>query len=207
MRQRGFTLLEIMIALSIFAIMGLASYQLLRGEVLAQQRLQVASDRLNHWQRGMLRLSQDLLQISPRAIREDYGAAEAALVGESDSVTLTRGGWSNPLQRPRSDLQRVHYRVVADEDDGYYLQRSFWPNLDRAPGSEPVSQTLIPGVESISLRYFDGENNEWREQWPPLAAGLSDIRRLPQAIEITLNSAHFGTIRRLVTLSVNRPES
>lgn len=204
---RGFTLLELMVALGIFALIGAASYTMLSSETRSQQRLQEASARLSHWQRGMLRLSQDILQIAPRAIREDYGSREYMLVGDSSSLTFTRNGWSNPLQRQRSDLQRVHYEVLSGEESSA-LQRSFWSTLDRAPGSEPLQQIVIPDVESLSVRYLDPENGEWREQWPP-QSGIgedSSFDKLPEAIEIILTSSHLGEIRRLLPLGLQRQQ-
>lgn len=203
-RQRGFTLLEVMIALSIFALIGLTSYTLLSSELRAQQRLREASAERNYWQRGMSRLSRDLLQAVPRSVREDYGSRETALIGNQDSVTLTRGGWDNPLARQRSNLQRVHYRVVRDDQEHSYLERSFWHSLDRAPGSEPVQQRVLPGVEAISLRYLDAADGQWHLQWPPHTRNSDSIdngeRALPLAVEITLSSPRLGELRRLVAL-------
>lgn len=199
-RQRGFTLLEVLIALSIFAIMGLASYHLLSGEARTQQSLDKQTYEHNYWQRGIMRLTQDLQQTVNRSIREDYGNREPALVGETDSITLTRGGWSNPLHRVRSDLQRVDYRLhTLDEDT--YLQRSFWFALDRAPASEPVHQKVLPDIHDLQFRYFHPDNQSWVSQWPP--ANQPDAG-LPQAIEVTLTSPSKGQIQRLVTLTLDR---
>lgn len=200
----GFTLLEVLIALSIFAIMGLASYHLLSGEVRTQTQLEKQSAEHNSWQRGMMRLTQDLQQIIPRTIREDYGDREPALKGDSDSLSFTRQGWNNPLQRSRSDLQRVHYQISRD-DDLSYLSRHFWPHLDRAPGSEPIEQKILLGVDDLKIRYYHVEDSQWLNQWPPLAATPSKIDiSLPQAIEITLSGPQFGEVQRLITLTTRR---
>lgn len=194
----GFTLIEVLIALTIFAIMGLASYQLLSGEVRVQQQLQQASQRIHHLQRGMQRLSQDLRQIVLRPVRADYGDNEPALIGNSDSITFTRNGWSNALGRPRSDLQRVHYEIILQENNSY-LERQFWNSLDRAPGSEPVRQLVLPDITEIRLRYLDSEKEQWLEHWPPNGEASNDLL-LPLAIEFTLMSSSYGEITRLLTL-------
>ncbi|GAB3096070.1 type II secretion system minor pseudopilin GspJ [Aestuariicella hydrocarbonica] len=200
-RCNGFTLLEVLIALSIFAILGLASYQLLGTEVRTQLALQNQSLEQNHWQLGMMRLTRDLQQAVNRGIREDYGLREPALLGNEDSIIFTRHGWVNPLQRSRSDLQRVAYRIQQDTDGQPYLQRSFWFYLDRAPATEPVNQQLLPGIEQLKLRYLQVGSQEWLTVWPPLNQATSG---LPEAIEVTVHSSDWGDIQRLVTLQLTR---
>lgn len=197
----GFTLLEVLIALSIFAIMGLASYHLLSGEARTQQVLTAQSDRHDHWQRGMMRLTHDLQQAVNRSIREDYSTRRPSLAGDSDTLTLTRLGWSNPLHQSRSELQRVGYQLVTSADNVPYLQRSFWFALDRAPASKPITQQLLPGVEQLQLRYFHPEQKIWLQQWPPLEEPHIG---LPQAIEVVLTSSDYGQIVRLVSLKTHR---
>ena len=195
--QQGFTLLEVMIAMSIFAILGLASYQLLSSELRTQERLQSRGDLNDQWQRSMMRLTRDLQQLVARSHREDYGETRAALISDGDTLELTRQGWSNPLQRPRSELQRVSYQLISSEDNSY-LQRHFWPQLDRAPGSHGVQQKLFAGTLDWQLRFYDGEERQWHERWPPYDDA---VHSLPQAIEVTLNSETLGDVQRLVTLS------
>jgi general secretion pathway protein J len=212
----GFTLLELMIALSIFSIMGLAAYRLLSGETRLQSELEAHSLELQQWQRGMRRLTDDLRQIAPRPIRLEYGDEEAALYGTSDSLHLTRYGWSNPLHKTRSQLQRIEYRLASEEENtefgndssGQLLQRQVWAVLDRAPDSEPLQQRLLPQVSDLSWRYMDNDK-QWHSQWPssqPLLGQNSspsssdDKQSLPLAIEITLTSQRFGEITRLIVL-------
>lgn len=209
---KGFTLLEVMIAVSIFAIMGIASYQLLSGEIRTQQRLQQHAQLQDNWQRSMRRLSLDLQQIVARGIREDYGEPEAALFSDGQSLQLTRQGWGNPLGRKRSELQRVKYslqtldsatinyvpRTENTSDTQSVVQREFWVNLDRAPGSKALEQSLFIGASDLNFRFFDEKNRQWIAQWPP----NEDAKRtLPQAIEVNLSSDRYGDLQKLVNLT------
>ncbi len=213
---RGFTLLELMIALSIFSIMGLAAYRLLSGESRLQTELEAHSLELQQWQRGMRRLSDDLRQIAPRSIRLEYGDKEAALYGTSDSLHFTRYGWSNPLHKTRSQLQRIEYRLASEDESTEFgsessnqiLQRQVWAVLDRAPDSEPLQQRLLPHVSDLSWRYMD-DDQQWHSRWPesqsPFGQGSGssssdDKQSLPLAIELTLTSERFGEITRLIVL-------
>lgn len=200
-KSAGFTLLEVLIALAIFAIMGLASYHLLSSEARTQQVLTGQSEQHNHWQRGMIRLTQDLQQAVERGVREDYGTRKPALIGDGESLTFTRQGWSNPLHQNRSELQRVDYRIITSADNTPYLQRSFWFSLDRAPASEPVTQTLLPAIEQLQLRYYHPQKKTWLQQWPPLEEPNIG---LPQAIEVELTSREYGQVLRLISLKTSR---
>lgn len=211
-QERGFTLLEVMIAMSIFAIIGLASYQLLSGEIRTQQRLKQHAELQDNWQRSMMRLSRDLQQIVARGVRENYGEFEAPLISDGQSLHLTRQGWSNPLERQRSELQRVEYSLqLIDTPTFKYEQKSnrgsgaqsvvrrkFWPQLDRAPGSAAIEQSLFTGINDLRFRFFDEDTRQWITQWPPNdEASLT----LPQAIEVTISDDRYGDLQRLVNLT------
>ena len=65
-------------------------------------------------------------------------------------------------------------------------------------------QRLLPGVEYVSFRYFDSEDNEWLSQWPPQTTGNAQPARLPDALEITLDTSTQGQVRRLFHLRERR---
>ena len=195
----GFTLLEVMIAMGIFAVMGVASYRLLSGEMALQQRLEQASESQNIWQRGQYRLMADLRQIISRPVRDEYGYPEAALVGGRDFITFTRSGWDNPLQQTRSELQRVKISLNSDEE-GSYLARDFWFMLDRSIDAEPIEQRLLPDIEELEFAYLDGETEEWLEMWPPLDRA-DDLELLPIAVGFMIDSPSMGKFSRRIKLS------
>ncbi len=208
--HRGFTLLEVMIAMSIFAIMGVASYQLLSGEITAQSRLQQRADTHDHWQRSMMFLTRDLRQAIDRDVRQAYGEIEESFYSDGQSLHITRQGWVNPLKHIRSDLQRVEYslqysdpyRDVAPSSSETtstgYVRRQFWRYLDRAQGSEPIEQSLFTGVNAIEFRFFHQQKREWLNQWP---ASNDDSSLIPQAIEVILISDDYGEVRRVFSFT------
>ncbi len=196
--QSGFTLLEVLIAVTITSMISLGIWQLLNGTIRGQSTLQSASDRLSELQRTMLFISRDITQIIPRSIRNEYGDQEEALTTQDNfySVKLTRTGWRNPLLDPRSDLQRVGYLV----EDGS-LVRKYWRVLDRAQDSDPISQTLMGKVESIKISLMN-DKGSWVENWPTddmlnNAKGWDRYNRLPKALKITIETLDFGTLERL----------
>ena len=125
--QRGFTLLEVLIAITITAVIGLGSWQLLNTAIRAYELSQANLQSLSQLQRAQLNISRDFTQLVPRAIRDEYGDYQPALKTEDGFylVELTRAGWRNPLQERRSELQRVAYEL-SDGD----LLRHHWKVLE-----------------------------------------------------------------------------
>ncbi len=200
--QRGFTLLEILVAMALFSIVSYMSYSGLDAVIRQHEIVSESAARLRQLQYAMRRLVQDFSQIQPRAIREETGEGhKPALIADTrtaEPMELTRAGWPNPLAHPRSSLQRVAYWV---EDNT--LIRAQWPVLDRMLGQEPIELELLEGVEEFQLLFL-GANNEWAEQWPPpdsQDSGADTQAALPQAVEIILQLDDWGEIRRLVELT------
>ncbi|MDX1443884.1 MAG: type II secretion system minor pseudopilin GspJ [Gammaproteobacteria bacterium] len=199
-RNRGFTLIEMLVAVAIFGVVATLAYgglsAISQQAELTDQRLQ----RLAEIRRGLIILERDLLQAVPRQVRHSYqNQLDPALAGGALGVmdlVFTRGGWRNPTNLPRSTLQRVAWAF-----DGGTLYRFQWPVLDAAPGTEPQRVAVIEDVEGFAIRFRDNAS-EWHEQWPTLDASMARTgNELPLAIEFTLDLGDAGRIRRVVELS------
>ncbi|MBL8259274.1 MAG: type II secretion system minor pseudopilin GspJ [Candidatus Competibacteraceae bacterium] len=197
---RGFTLLELLVALAVFAIMATAAYSGLSNVLATRTALEAQSRRLAAVQLAVFRLEQDIEQAAPRAIRDEYGDFQTALLGgelATDQLVLTRAGWDNPLGQPRANLQRVAYRFR----DGR-LWRLYWDVLDRGGLSEPRETLLLDRVRDFRVRFLQAKN--WLKAWPPLASDEEQTRKnreaLPRAIEISLTLEDWGEITRLLPL-------
>lgn len=200
-KDNGFTLLEVLIAIVITALIGLGTSQLLSGTIKAQSITQKNSERFEQIQRTILLLSRDIQQINTRAIRDEYGDFQPALTNSNALYLfeLTRSGWRNPMDNDRSESQRVAYELVDGE-----LLRHYWKVLDRAQDTESVFQSLLKGVDKMSLRFMDS-NFKWVDSWPPAQSPSAVNPRqrnheLPIALEITVVHDHFGTLTRLYDL-------
>jgi general secretion pathway protein J len=117
MRRSGFTLLEVVIAIFIMAIMFAIGYRALAQAMIERDALKTSQARVNEIQKGMRIVAQDFAQIAARPARDTQGNGElqAALGANArDNILLTfsRTGWSNPAGLQRPDDERVRYRFL-----------------------------------------------------------------------------------------------
>lgn len=189
--QGGFTLLELIVATGIFALLSLMAFGGLRSVLDTEAASRDTGTRLAGLQTALWFMGRDIGQMAPRDIRDAFGDPRPALVGSAGTpgaLEFTHGGWENPLGQARSDLRRVAYRVR----DGN-LERLTWETLDRVQGTGPATETLLDGVTDLALRYLDGQG-QWGPTWPP-AGGAVDA--LPLAVEMVLELEDWGPVRRV----------
>jgi general secretion pathway protein J len=198
--ERGFTLLEILVAVVILAIMGLMSYRAVRDARVQADIAAVHMDRLREVQRAVHLLVSDFRTLAPRPVRELIGDGyRAALLRDPNSTALfelTHAGWPNGAGTPRGTLQRVRYRLEERK-----LIREHWTVTDPTLANEPQKRELLEGVERVEIRYM-GAGREWDTQWPPLGGtGDRAFRARPVAVEITIVVDGWGELKRLVEVS------
>ena len=185
----GFTLLEVVVAMSIFAVIGVIAFTGLGKLTRDGQVLADANNRLSNLQFAVVYFDRDWAQVSPRAIRNQYGDEEANIVIVDDSITFTRNGWSNLLGHRRSNLQRVQY-LVDDEK----LLRRYWRSLDQGIGEQPVEVVLLDNVESMEVSFMNVLGNPVRT-WP-VDASYNDGQPILLALKLELPDR--GDIIRLL---------
>ncbi len=205
MRRAGFTLIEVVIAIFIAAIMFSIGYRTLNQAMVDRESLNTSQTRVTEIQKGMRVVAQDFAQIAARPARDTQGNGElqpAISSSNRDNTLLifSRTGWSNPAGLPRPAEERVRYRFV----DGS-LVREHWFSLDPAPNADPVQRVLLTHVKSVEVRFLDPASRTWRTDWPPIQPSGTvtplqiDEALLPRplAIEFTLVLDDWGRIQRL----------
>lgn len=198
-RDSGFTLLEILVAVVVLAIMSFAAYGGLHALINARSATRARSQAFRHLQLAIVVLSRDVLQTVPRPIRRANGQEMPALMGGDQDIPplqFTHAGRANPLGLPHSSLERVAYGVKNGN-----LIRYFWPVLDRSVATDPQQQILLHGVSKMDLQFLD-VSGQWVNDWPPLNSMPGTyLEQPPLAVRITLITKRWGSIRRVLDIA------
>lgn len=184
---KGFTLLELMIAMTIFSFMSIMAYSGLANVAISNTVLEEQEKRLKVLQRTMMFLDRDIRQIVARPTRSGYQQTSPAFSYGFDSNGLfefTRAGNSNPIGLARSSLQRVRYELEEGK-----LTRLSWNLVDHLD-AEPITMTLIEDVESLELRLLD-PSRQWQKSW-------KSNHKIPLAVELSFEHEYWGKIVRLI---------
>lgn len=190
----GFTLIEMLVALAIFAMVSTVSFTGIMVMIDNRERVAAHADRLAAVQTAIALIERDLQQTVARPIRDPMGDPRAAMLSDDlAALEFTRSGRSNPLGVRRSELERVAYRIEEDT-----LMRLSWDVLDQPPEPSRSDRTLLDDATDISLRFMD-DDAQWTATWPP-AGALPGSPRLPRAVEITIELEDLETITRVLGL-------
>ncbi|WP_221798636.1 type II secretion system minor pseudopilin GspJ [Oceanobacter mangrovi] len=223
--QRGFTLLEVLIAVAITASIGVGAVQLLSGIINARDITQLRSEQMHALQRMNGVASRDIEQFINRSIRDMYGDDVSSLRLEDGDYLFefSRAGWRNRpgAEDPRSTLQRVAYNLedmdsdacefarqrLADqgvsEPQGQCLVRYSWAVLDRAYDSEPKSTVVLDQIDELEISIlgetFDEDGNrtatDWYSSWPIVQNSGESV--IPVAVRWNMELPVVGSITRL----------
>ncbi|MCG7489593.1 type II secretion system minor pseudopilin GspJ [Vibrio sp. Of14-4] len=192
LKPSGFTLIEVLVAIAIFASLSIGAYQVLnqvqRSNALSLER----SERLKMLQRTLVYMDGDFRQMATRKTRTNGEETNGMLLqwkeylldSDAKGIMFTRLGWHNPQQQfPRGEISKVGYRIKDD-----VLERVWWRYADTPAGQEGISLPLIDKVESFEVKFMEG--SDWKKEWTKKEA-------LPKAVSVELQLKDYGKIERI----------
>lgn len=172
--QSGFTLIEMLVALSLFAAIAAIGVALLRSSVDTQDAVQTRLKAMGGVNRLRAVMANDLAQAVQRSTRGPAGEAVPAFVGSSTGFAFVHGGAAALDGSPRPAIERVAYALVGSE-----WRRATQPMLDGTALN--AGDRLLGDVAAVAVRYRDDTGN-WGESW---SSEPGD--RLPRAVEVRVS--------------------
>jgi len=198
---RGFTLIEVLLAMAITTFVALLAYSGLSTSMTAAESQQAQAQQIADIQLPLTVLERDIRNAVARPVRDEYDDSIGAMVGGAFNdylLVLTRRGWDNPKQLQRGELQRVRYQLQDEK-----LWRESWSVLDRLSEEGGRQRTmLLRGVNRVDIAFLDSESSsasssplggEWIEEW-------DQPERLPTAVEIKFELENFGEVVRVISI-------
>lgn len=198
---RGFTLLELLVAVSVFAVVAVMAYGGLHLVLGNSRDIERQAQTLAALQTTFSYLQRDIEQSMPRPMRDELGESRPAFLGHDLAsaasgmfMEFTRGGYRAPGTTVGGSLQRVAYAFREGN-----LERMIWEVLDRAEDSAPAATVLVQDVDAVSVRFLDQEGN-WTSDWSAQQGpGGDDV--LPRAVEIGIEVNGWGRVTRLLPVA------
>lgn len=193
MNARGFTLVEMLVALLIFSLMSVLAFRGLNAAFATQAHLEDDNRRWRDIALTFAQLERDVGMAVDRPVRDSLDRRQPAWQGTpaGDEMQLEFSRMGDAWQvGAAADVLRHGYRLRAGT-----IEQLVWPVLDRGVRGEPVVNALLDRVRRFDLRYL-GRDGDWQTAWP---AGRSGTE-LPAALEVVVELADGTTLTRLFAL-------
>lgn len=189
--QSGMTLVELIVAVALLALLSVMAYRGLDSMMRSNDRTLAETERWRATTQLLERFAADVSQPARRPIRGAAGDLLPAWWGHA--LPEPAGGESqlefSRKSPPGQDESRLGYRLR-----GGNVELLVWRVLDRAPGSKAEVYKLLTNVSALRFRHLD-ERGVWQDEWPQ-----SDAEPLPRAVAVELTLADGPTVTRIFAL-------
>jgi general secretion pathway protein J len=190
-RRRGLTLVEIIVALGIMALIGSISAGTLSSSIDVLEAIEEAEGSRRTARIAMRRITRALQLSYLTESRTAVNTYQTVFVGKDDGDEDQVWFASLAHQRKIRDSRQCDQTEITlftdeDPDDSdtkvLFLRES--PRIDQYPDKGGRPMPLARGVSRFDLRYLDGTTGEWRDEWD--TNGTETPARLPRAVQIVL---------------------
>ena len=190
--HRGFTLIEILIALAILSLLAVLGYRAVASLGDTEARLSSEAEKWRRLDGLFSRLESDCREAIPRSVRAGDRLDPAWLGttdGDGNSALLISRAGPEFLLEPGSAGQRIGYRLRSGT-----LEVLYWPALDNAAEANPTAYTLVSDVAAVAFAYLDSAGT-WRSRWP-----MSGEPTIPRGLQVIVTLVSGERIERWIAL-------
>lgn len=203
-KNKGFTLIELVVAMAIFAVLTLSGWQVFNNLIKVRERTTIKAEQIAAIQETYEQLSRDFAQTIPRPSAIG-NTVEPAFLLQNNVFHLTKTGVIDPLQQGVSPLERVYYSVEQEQ-----LIRHAIAQVDQDGNLVPTKTVLLNHVKDWTVSALDTSTNT---AWPinnstpassTVQTAAGDVT-MPKAVQITL-TVNGQPLRWLFALVNNLPQ-
>lgn len=192
-RARGFTLVEVLVAIGILAVVALLAWRATAAMTDSEVRLVAEQSRWRQLDALLLRVEADLRAAVPRPARDGASTAPPWLLAPEDSagnslLVFTRAG-GDAVDEPGSGGRRIGYRVRGDR-----VETLYWPRIDNPAATVPAVYVLANAVRRLAITALTADNR-WSDRWP-----LSGDASTPRGVRLVLELADGTSVERWFVL-------
>lgn len=182
MSKNGFTLVELLVAIAIFAVLSALGWRVFDYIVMTKEQNTVHEHKLEQLQQAHQQILRDMVQVVPLTANYN-GDIQPALVLQNGRFNFSKTGVTDPLEQGIAPDERIEYQYRADEQKLYRLK---FKNLNQTGRDQPESSVLLNHVEQFQIQVL---NPNTLSDWPDPSLDLNKIENkqmLPKGVQIRL---------------------
>lgn len=199
MKQKGFTLIEVLVAISLLAIISLLVWQSMGGVIDSKERYEKKDEvfrsatlALSLMARSLdmsvLYTSPDILGISSSGESSFKSVFIGVNNGDQDKLTFDTFSHVRYLEDSKeSDLAEVTFFLepMADGEAGLFDLKKKEISPPGPQGDKDASiMTLLENVKELNFRYYSPQKTDYVDEWD--TTKIDYVNKLPRAVEISL---------------------
>lgn len=181
-KRSGFTLVELLVAIAIFAVLSALGWKVFDYLIKIKERNTQHEQRLGQLQEAYQQVLRDTVQIVPITANV-AGQIQPAVMLQNGQLTFSKTGVTDPLMQGIPPEERVEYIYKADEKK---LYRYKYKNLNQTGNDQPETSVLLDSVDQFQIMLL---NPNEMAQWPEVTLSENDVTQakiLPRGLKINL---------------------